>query len=71
MNSQANQSILKKTFDKVASGVKSGVQFMADKVGLGNHIFKTNSKVVKNFSQEKKSKINPTKCEMKIWNEIS
>jgi len=42
---------LKKTFDKVASGVKSGVQFMADKVGLGAHIFKTNTKVTKSLSQ--------------------
>lgn len=43
---------------------------MADKVGLGGNIFKTNSKAVKSLSYKKKEK-SSKKFEMKIWNEIS
>ncbi len=49
----------------------SGVKYMADKVGLGNHIFRTNNVEIKSFSEEKMRKKNLTKCDLKIWKEIS
>ncbi len=39
---------------------------MADKVGLGNHIFRTNNKLIRSLSEER-VKMKNKKCDMKIW----
>ncbi len=66
LNSNLKKSLLEKTFEKVTSGMK----YMADKVGLGNHIFRTNNKQIRSLSEERIKNKNK-KCDMKIWKEIS
>lgn len=69
-NSNGNQSLLKRTLEKVTSGMKSGLGFVADKVGLGGHIFRTNNKEVRSYSEERRRE-KAAKHTMMIRNEIS